>query len=467
MPPKSKSVAQGPRVKLWERLPAPKFEGRSTQNSFTAAPSINLTSLASAIGDLSDPESSGSDLDTSSGSADLESIADSIAFFERKAAGQKGYELFNGPQSPVKPEESLLESDLTLDQIRQRYLDNLTGRSVIKRGRIWDWEIYAAWQEGPEAIEALRERERRGESARKGRKEGPKTSNPTTGTDLDNLYTDYAAHFTAPAHPFGECKDCKDPLLSRPEPRSLIKGKTNGELSEESEKWHFPSTEPLERAAHAFIKYQRAFKKYTKQQEANDIQILLSTENEERKKQGKPPIPPNETILNCWIRELDEGTHIVPKPSPDKSSESHTEQPPVTEPPKMTTQRIRHLYTLHRAHESKLKSQHASPAQLLHRAAHLPPPNPKCFIFASDSSSPTPAAPKITDFYPHGLAYKGDLVTQLSEIEEGDWERFVGDRVTFEEEMGRTLTAGGDDRENWDKWMEGVLGGYEGGGSGR
>ncbi|KAL8945654.1 MAG: hypothetical protein Q9222_007838 [Ikaeria aurantiellina] len=455
-PTAPKVPTQGSRVKLWEMPPMPKFEGRSAQAPSTSEkPSFNLTSLANALGDCSDSEPSDSDFDSSSGRANLDSIADNVAFAERKAAGKKGYELFDGPKHPAKPEDSLPDSDLTLGQIRQRYLDNLTGKSDRKNSRIWDWEIYAAWQEGPEAITALRERERRGASAKKARKGGSKISNPTTAADLDELHSKYEDHFTAPAHPYGNCKECKDPLLSKPEPRILIKASTTGELSAQSEKWHFPFPTALEAAVHAFLKYKRALKKYTKQQEAKNIQSRLPPLNEKRQKEGKPPIPPHESKLDCWIRELDEGTRTVPQPSPGKNPEPHIEH---SQPDTNTTQHIRNLYTHHHTHSNHLKSHNQSPAQILYRAAHSPPQDPDRFIFSS--SDPPTAEAKITDFYPYGLAYNGRLVTDLKEIKEEDWDRFMGDRVTFEEEMGRTLQ--GRERGVWDKWMmEEVLGKYE------
>lgn len=184
--------------------------------------------------------------------------------------------------------------------------------------RIEDEEIYDAWKSGPEAVDMLRNRERRGILTVYGKP----TKRPITEEDLETLYGKYEKLFAAPWHRTGECTECEDKSDGQFAPYTIFKKARWGD-NESKETWHFTDPDSFLPIKRAYVKYKKACRGLDKQkQQIKDHEPIIA-ENKEREKQGKKPIPLNETKVDRFVRELDEGTRIPPR---DEESKERAEK---------------------------------------------------------------------------------------------------------------------------------------------
>ncbi|KAL8704728.1 MAG: hypothetical protein Q9201_002112 [Fulgogasparrea decipioides] len=293
--------------------------------------------------------------------------------------------------------------------------------------RFEDQEIYDAWERGPESVKRLRNQERRGILNVYGKP--PKRT--ITEEDLEVLYRHYEKLFAAPGHKLGGCEKCDDNSDGRYADHTIFKKPRYGPTS--VEKWHFPSTDPFIHIKRAYRKYKQVCKGLEKQKQQEKDHEPIIAENKEREKQGKKPIPLNETKVERFVRELDEGTRIAPTAEEKKECTEKEDR------------RIQEAIQRRRAEQEqeRIKTQES---QLQSRIDN--------YFIKGSGMLYCMFMKGVTSYYPIGLAYNGKLVFEREDIAREDVSRLEADRIAFEQEMGRTLPEGSEDKAKWDAWMK-------------
>ncbi|KAL8724389.1 MAG: hypothetical protein Q9181_006848 [Wetmoreana brouardii] len=316
--------------------------------------------------------------------------------------------------------DELSDSQSEQEKFRKR-------REGFDQLRFEDQEIYDAWERGPESVERLRSRERRGILTVYGKQ--PKRA--ITEEDLEVLYGHYEKLFTAPGHKLGGCEKCEDNSDGIYPDYTIFKKLRYGPISDE--KWHFPSTDSFVHIRRAYHKYKKVCKGLEKQKrQAKDHDPIIA-ENRERENQGKKLIPPNETKVERFVRELDEGTRIAPT-AEEKKERAEKEDRRIQE----TTER--------RRAEQERKRIKTQEAQLQRRIDD--------YFTKGLGMLYCMFMKGVTSYYPIGLAYNGKLVFEREDIAREDVNRLEADRTAFEQKMGRTLPEGSEDKAKWDAWIK-------------
>ena len=333
---------------------------------------------------------------------------------------------------------------------RRRIDELLKHREARHCGLLKDKDIYDAIRAGPAVIEQLRDRERRYILDR----EGIPPKRPIVTEDLDILYDSYVKLLGAPGHRVPGCDKCKKASgQSKLYSYTLIKMTREG--GKWDEQWHYPSKKEangVERACNTFLRVLVGFAKQEKQAIENASTIA---QNIERGKVGKDPIPLNETRVEKLVREIEEGTRPSP-PIEDDDSESETEDSAAQTWEKdlrASQEAVQRTRLADEKQRTKIAWQRYR-SETLFLQQHGG---------ASSASSNLEERPfsHFSDFHPVGLAYKGKLIHDKTELAAEDWERLKENPAAFEQEQGRSLPAEGEEREKWDRYIDGVLEEYK------
>ncbi|KAL8996171.1 MAG: hypothetical protein Q9188_006623 [Gyalolechia gomerana] len=328
----------------------------------------------------------------------------------------------------------------------QRRVDELLKRREARRcGLIKDVDIYDAIRAGPEFIEQLCDRERRSILDR----EGIPPKRPVRLEDIDTLYENYVKLLGAPGHKVPGCIKCEK-ASAQGKLYSYTTIRRTREGGKSDEQWHYPSKKeanPAERACDKFLMTLVGFARQEKKAKEN---LPIIAENTEREKSGKKPIPLNETRVEKWVREIEEGTRAVPSGETDSESETEEEAAKRWDQEVQASQEImKRIRTDEDEQRTKMAWQrYKSQGRILQMRA------------VSAAENLERPYSEFSSYYPAGLPYKGKLVHDRSEIAPEDWKRFKDNRAAFEEEEGRTLPEG-TEKEKWDKYIESLLEDYK------
>ncbi|KAI4271262.1 MAG: hypothetical protein L6R35_006552 [Caloplaca aegaea] len=365
---------------------------------------------------------------------------------KRRQAGCQEWEQAQQADLSAKAEDLYPEAPdfLTIprDEYHKRKVDELFKHRDARRFEIIkDVDIYNAIRAGPAVTEQLRDWERRWILD----KEGVPPKRRITSEDLDILYANYIKLLGAPGHKFPGCVKCEKAASLGKFYYHTIKKKTR-EGGETNEAWHFRDNheaKPAERACKKFLKTLVGFELQRQKAAEN---ALTAAEVVKRDEAGKKAIPLNETRVERFSREIEEGSRTLP--AIQDASNSETEEDAAArfarevQASQESMARIRAEEDIHRrrmawqryrTQEQFLKAQGQSAADALERPYSL---------FAT--------------YYPCGLPYNGKLVYNKAHIKPEDWERFKENRAVFEEEEGKTLPEGLEKRQ-WDEYIEGIL----------
>ncbi|KAL8722485.1 MAG: hypothetical protein Q9225_001049 [Loekoesia sp. 1 TL-2023] len=328
---------------------------------------------------------------------------------------------------------------------RRRVDELLKHREARRCGLIKDEDIYDAIRAGSTVTEQLRDRERRWILD----KEGIPSRRPITIEDLDTLFENYVKLLGAPGHQVPGCTKCET-ASAQGKLYSYTIVKRTREGGKSDEQWHYRSKKEANEVERACNKFLRALVGFARQEKNAKEKAPIVAENFEREKAGKKPIPLNETCVEKWVREIEEGTRRAPAAESDSKSESKEEAAKRWEKEfkasqevmdRMRTeedeQRTKIAWQRYKSQERLLQMRGASAVENLERPYS-----------------------KFSDYYPVGLPYKGKLVHDKADIAPEDWDRFKESRCIFEEEEGTTLPAGLE-KEQWDKYIDSVLEEYK------
>ncbi|KAL9604517.1 MAG: hypothetical protein Q9219_000482 [cf. Caloplaca sp. 3 TL-2023] len=324
---------------------------------------------------------------------------------------------------------------------RHRVDELLKHKEASRCGLIKDQDIHDAIKAGPDMIEKLRDRERRWILD----KEGIPPKRPITTEDLDILYNRYVNLLGAPGHKVPGCDNCKKASV-RGQDYFYTINRMTFEGGRSTEQWHYPDRKDANQVDRACSKFLRALVGFARQEKRAKANVPIVLENIEREKTGKKPIPLNETRVEKWVREIDEGIRVVPIVESDSESETEEEaarrwdldfessqDAMARMREKEDEERNRIAWQRYKGQERLSRMRGASVTENFERKYS-----------------------RFSDYYPVGLPYNGKLVHDRADIAPEDWERFKKHRSAFEEEEARTLPAGAE-KEKWDKYIDGVL----------
>ncbi|KAI4114228.1 MAG: hypothetical protein LQ338_008030 [Usnochroma carphineum] len=367
---------------------------------------------------------------------------------KRREAGIKEWEQAQQSDPSAKAEDLYPEAPDFLAMPRPEYHDRkieelFKHRDARRYELIKDEDIYDAIKAGPAVVEQLRDWERRWILD----KEGVPPKRPITASDLDTLYSNYVNLLGPPGHKFPGCIRCEKSSAKKLFAYYTHKKKTR-EGGESDEAWHFRDNheaKPVDRARKKFLKALVGF--HAQEKKAKE-QALIVAKNISRAETGKKPIPLNETRVEKFVREIDEGIRTLPSDDP-ASDEGETEE----------QANLRVAAELQASKETMARIRAEEDVQRL-RTAWQRYRNREAFLKLQGQSA-VDALEKpfsvFSNYYPCGLPYNGKLVYDKKDIAAGDWERFKENRAAFEEEEDKKLEEGTAGKEQWDRYITGVL----------
>ncbi|KAL8934948.1 MAG: hypothetical protein Q9216_005652 [Gyalolechia sp. 2 TL-2023] len=328
---------------------------------------------------------------------------------------------------------------------RRRVDELLKHREARRCGIIKDVDIYDAILAGPAFIEKLRDRERRSILD----KEGIPPKRPIMLDDVDALYENYVKLLGAPGHKVPGCSKCEE-ASAQGKLYFYTTTKRIREGGKSDEQWHYANKKEANPAERACAKFLRTLVGFARQEKKAKENLPLIAQNTQREKAGQKPIPLNETRIEKWVREIEEGTRPAPSAEPDSEPETEAETAKRWDEDFQASQEImkriradedeqrtKIAWQRYKSQERFLQMRGTSAAENLERPYS-----------------------KFSNYHPVGLPYKGRLVHDHSEIAPEDWTRFKNNRAAFEEEEGKTLPEG-PEKDNWDRYIEGVLEDYK------
>ncbi|KAL8934858.1 MAG: hypothetical protein Q9211_005012 [Gyalolechia sp. 1 TL-2023] len=328
----------------------------------------------------------------------------------------------------------------------RRRVDELSKHREARRcGLIRDMDICDAILAGPQFVEQLRDRERRSILD----KEGIPPKRPIRLEDIDTLYENYVKLLGAPGHKVPGCSKCEN-ARAQGKLYSYTTIKRTREGGTLDEQWHYPSRKEANPAERACDKFLRTLVGFARQENKAKGNLPIIAENARREKAGKKPIPLNETRVEKWVREIEEGTRAAPSTETDSESETEDEAAKRWDKEFQASQEIMKRT---RADEDEQRTNMAWQRYKSHeRFLQM-----RGVSAAGDLERPYS---RLSNYYPAGLPYQGRLVHDRSEMAPNDWNRFQENRAAFEEDEGRTLPEG-PEKEKWDKHIESVLEHYK------
>ncbi|KAL8830464.1 MAG: hypothetical protein Q9170_005717 [Blastenia crenularia] len=369
---------------------------------------------------------------------------------KRRENGRKEWEEAHQIDLSAKPEglypEPPNQFAVPYSEWSKRRVDALLKHREARRcGLIKDQDIHDAIGAGPAVIEQLRDRERRWILD----KEGIPPRRLITQEDLDILYQKYVELLTAPGHKVPGCIKCETASAQGKLCAYTIIKKTRGGATSD-EQWHYPTVKeaiPVEPACNKFL---RALVGFARQEKKAEEQAPLVAENIKREQAGKKAIPLDETCVEKWLREIEEGSR--PGPPEESISESETEE-----------EAAKQWGKDFKASQDGVKRMRAEEDENGTRIAWQRYRSQDRFLqMRGTSAAENLERPysRFGDYYPVGLPCKGKLIHDKAEMAPEDWERFKENRAVFEEEEGKTLPEG-PEKEKWNKYIDGVLEEYK------
>ncbi|KAI4189655.1 MAG: hypothetical protein L6R41_001315 [Letrouitia leprolyta] len=368
---------------------------------------------------------------------------------KRREEGRKKWEEAQHVDPSAKAEDLWPEPPdqfvMSYQEWSQRRVDELLRHREARHcGIINDEDIHDAFLAGPAFVEKLRDRERRSILDR----DGIPPKRPIRIEDIDTLYENYVKLLGSPGHKVPGCNKCETASAhGRLYSYTIIKMTCEGGKSDE--KWHYPSKKEANKAERACDKFLLTLVGFARQEKKAKENLPIIAENIQREKDGKKPIPLNETRVEKLVREIEEGIRTAPSTENDPEPETEEEAAKRWDEEVQASQEImKRVKTEEDEQRTKIAWQrHKSRERYLQM---------RTISTAEDLERPSS---KFSNHFPIGLPYKGKLVHERSEIEPEDWTRLKENRAAFEEAEGQMLPAG-PEKEKWDKYIGGILENY-------